>query len=957
MPASHASFTVSDFDPEHEALASTREFGSPQLPNMRHTLEDEEPDFAINTSTLDRAFPEFSQLPTSEEEEDEQDAVRVDDTMSDLDELSVEMGRGATGKARRRDDSRSSIMSFQNSIRSSSPAVRVEYPTPQKQPVRSNSRRAVSENLRKDAQLRRATQTQKENMSPQVSKSQRDQRRTLSEMHAKVRDSYDGSFIGDERPAPVPVNARSTRFGNPNNSQEIADAIERASREAYAKELRKSASADTPRKTGSTTAPTQNNTMGDTMTRQSFLLPDLPNISELVSGVYEDGTPVFSRHHKMRSTRFVSHPHDQDQTDVSFLREHMPLDAVPIPEDEKALFVSLRLLQDKVAELEMYKSDAERRIEGYREENAALKAGRSRHSDKYASDDADYKRGSKRLSSENQKLEAANLALQNQLDVADRRSQVQEAAVKRLNQEREAAISQLGVAYLETRELKAENDQLRQENTDLKSQLSRLSSKSREQDTIESETSVSASDADDSQMYIERSTRDLTSKSSRNNLKARRQDDSRAKISTQVDKEISRLEKERAEEALFSINVLPPKRASASKSSRSETSRQPEARTSRKQSNTGKQRVKRVVLDDTTGVIDSTEQTKASSDVENLTLLSIIDENEIAQLRKTLEEERLARKQRRSSIPRDPTTTETVNTTRQSILKTPLPRKSSLRESKQAISRPVSAAGDVTTRSTATTEGNISLVVPTPERPRRHSDHSVTSISQRKKQRNLEDMTSAFILPDITLSRADLAATNPSRLPEATKRALDDMAQHDEKNCMMCKNVLPHDGQCNHEPIKVPKPVPVSERLPKPSPLNEDPTVRPSQPPTVALASVLKALEDELSHLKIQLASYQSAYNKLDASIGKRQRKSVQEKMETILREIDLKSDQIYALYDVLETCKGDISKHDLDMTLESIGIDVTATTAKSSNVDLEEDDDELPWEGIESTAELTGRA
>lgn len=388
MPLSDASLTLSDFDPEHEALASTREFGSPQLPKMRHS-RDEEPDFAINTSTLERAFPEFSQLPTSEEEDDaieqEEDHRAMSDPESDL---SMELARG-TGKPRHRlDDSRSSIMSFQNSVRSSSPAVRVDYPTPQKQqqqPVRTTTRRAVSENLRKDAQLRRASQAQKEKMIPQISsKTGREQRRTLSDMHARVRDNYDGSFLADERPAPVDIKHRSTRFNHPHNSQEIADAVERASREAYVKE-RGGSTAGTPRKTSAAThVPNHINTTSDTMTRQSFLLPDLPSISELVSGVYEDGTPVFSRQHKMRSTRFVSPPHDATETSVT--REHVPLDAVPIPEDEKALFVSLRLLQDKVAELEMFKSNAEKRLESYREENAALKAGRSRRSDKYHHD-------------------------------------------------------------------------------------------------------------------------------------------------------------------------------------------------------------------------------------------------------------------------------------------------------------------------------------------------------------------------------------------------------------------------------------------------------------------------------------------------------------------------------------------------------------------------------------------
>jgi regulator of replication initiation timing len=211
------------------------------------------------------------------------------------------------------------------------------------------------------------------------------------------------------------------------------------------------------------------------------------------------------------------------------------------------------------------------------------------------------------------------------LDIADRKSQVQEAAVKRLNQERESAISQLGVAYLETRELKAENDQLREENANLRSQLARVAAKARDQKTQETDSSMSASDPDDSNAYsadMSRSTRELASKSSRDKLKSKRQDDSRAKISTQVDKEISRLEKERAEEALFSIEMPTTKRTSASKSVKTGYS---ESRGSRKQPNTSKQRVKRVVVEDISSAVESTEQTKASSDVEDLTLLSVID--------------------------------------------------------------------------------------------------------------------------------------------------------------------------------------------------------------------------------------------------------------------------------------------------------------------------------------------
>ncbi|KAJ6156883.1 hypothetical protein N7497_005768 [Penicillium chrysogenum] len=837
--------------------------------------------------------------------------------------MSVEVGRAAEKPGR--DDSRSSMMSFENSVRSSSPAMRVEYPTPQKAVAATRpSRRAVSDNLRKNAQA------------------QRDQRRTFSDMHAKVRDSYEGSFLGDERPAPIATKTRSTRFGNANTSQEIADAIERASRDAYAKELRKSASnAGTPRKSRANA--TNTNTIGDTMTHQSFLLPDLPNISELVSGVYEDGTPVYSRQ-------------------------------VPVPEDEKALFVHLRLLQDKVAELEMFKSEAERKMDSYRQENSSLKANRPRQSSaKSESEDNAHKKGSKRLENEIQKLDAANLALQNQLDIADRKAQVQESAIKRLNHDRESAISQLGAAYLETRELKADNDELRRENAELRSQLSRSSArKAREQDTVESETSSAVSDdVDDSQLYTERSgdasrsTRDITSKSNRSTTRTRRHDDSRSKVSNQVDKEISRLEKERADEALFSIEMPSSRRTSTSKPSKPAVSRSSESKSTRKQPNVSKQRVKRVVVEDVTGP-EVSEQTKASSEAD-VTLLSVIDEHEISRLRKTLEEERMMRKQRRSSAPKESNPTETVNSTRQSILKTPAPRKSSLRESKAEIPRPASATGDITAASKANTEGDSSLTVPIAERPRRHSENSLPATSQRKKQRNAADMTSAFILPDITLHHVDLAAADPSKLPQATQKALDSIARHNGQNCTVC-NGHSTDGTCNHESVKVAKPIPVSERMPKPSVWNEEPTMRPSQPPAVALAAVLKALEDELSHLKMQLATYQSAYNKLDASLGKRPRKALQEKIDKVFKDIDMKSDQIYALYDVLEGQKQDgreMTEHEMEATLESIGIDVgashapdvTGTTDKSSrhsHIDLDDEED-LPWKGIESTAEMTG--
>jgi hypothetical protein len=603
-------------------------------------------------------------------------------------------------------------------------------------------------------------------------------------------------------------------------------------------------------------------------------------------------------------------------------------------------------------------------------------------------------------------LESTNLALQNKVDLLERKSDIQEAALKKLSKERDMAVSQLGVAYLESQDLKNENEVLREEIAELKARFAQLltGSKSRD-DTAQSEqntASDASAEADDSQVDTRRSTtKDATAKSTRSKSKSRKED-TRTRVSSQVDKEISRLERERADEELFSIELPRVRESSMSKKQKANRPRSTSAQI-KKQPNTGR-RVKRVVVEEveltgpveftteltghtkettghtkettgrtkeTTGhTKESTGQTRKSSAAEqDLTLLSFIDEREIAQLRKTLEEERLARKRRQSNPVSEHGVGETDNLTRQSAPKL-APRKSSLKETKVSVPRPASALGDLTAHSKPeATEGESHLTIHA-ERQRRHSDHSVTPLAQRRRPRIAEEMTSAFILPDITLRQADLAE-NLTKLPEATQQALNRATQHNGGNCTVCKQSIPGEG-CEHtsDAVKIPKPVPVSERMPEPISYNEEPTLRPAQTPAVALATVLKALEDELSHLRIQLVSYQGAYNKFDASISKRQRKALGEKISKLLKDMDMKADQIYALYDVLEGQKQrgqEMTEQEMEVTLQSIGIDanprqgeVTGTTERSSrkggtDYDVDDDDSELPWEGIESTVEMTG--
>lgn len=134
-----------------------------------------------------------------------------------------------------------------------------------------------------------------------------------------------------------------------------------------------------------TTPRSTTNTVG--ITQQSFGLPDLPNLTELMSGMYKDGTPIFSRSAKGRS-RFR-----QDTKSLDRQPHLMPVENVPVPEDEKVIYASLQLLKDKIAQLEQEKAEADKRLEEQESELIELRVqldtqSRLRRSDSgFGSDD------------------------------------------------------------------------------------------------------------------------------------------------------------------------------------------------------------------------------------------------------------------------------------------------------------------------------------------------------------------------------------------------------------------------------------------------------------------------------------------------------------------------------------------------------------------------------------------
>ena len=347
---------------------------SPRATTTRSYQAADDDDFAINTSALERAFPEFSDLPSSPSSHDDFDEDQDDDD-DDFD-LSIEAGRGAVNNNAtttatkpavtkgqhhhrpRLDDSRNSSLadsSLDNhSIRSSSPAIRVDYLTTppahgQKlggggggggPPSRkaATSAASSSDKIRKDAQIRRASlvaRNIKDNKGKPVKKSS-PARRPATTVRGDISAQVNLALEWARREEAAAAHGKMMNSGSTNNRATTA---------------RPSTSA----------APGNNDD-------SSILLPDLHNLSDLVS------SPARS----LRQTparRFAPRRHHDEGTSTSTLTkdQHMALQSVPVPDDEKVLFISLRVLQRKLAELESTSAETRKEVEDVRRENAVLK--------------------------------------------------------------------------------------------------------------------------------------------------------------------------------------------------------------------------------------------------------------------------------------------------------------------------------------------------------------------------------------------------------------------------------------------------------------------------------------------------------------------------------------------------------------------------------------------------------
>jgi hypothetical protein len=319
------------------------------------------------------------------------------------------------------------------------------------------------------------------------------------------------------------------------------------------------------------------------------------------------------------------------------------------------------------------------------------------------------------------------------------------------------------------------------------------------------------------------------------------------------------------------------------------------------------------------------------------TFLSMIEGDRIEQLRKRIEEEYLAKRQREAEAEKEVTG---YGVRRRSF--TGRSRASS--RARSVLSTYADGAVDE------------SAIEETTAAYSRKDDTMATRTSRASHRRRssaaaFTEMTSAFIIPDITIPISTVGGSTKDVLASLKASA------HDTNSCSICQRIL--SSSPSDISIKIPIPVPVTQR--KEYREDIDATLRPAQTPATALARVVKELSDELVHLKLQFSVLTTQLKSSDPAVGARKSMALHKKIERLNKMIRGKGEQLYALFDVVEAHKdemvglaegeGEELPEEVERTLENV--------LKGRRVGFEsEDDDEgemdgSEWPGISDTEGL----
>ncbi|KAF7196439.1 Spindle pole body protein ppc89 [Pseudocercospora fuligena] len=868
--------------------------------------------------------------------------------------MSIELGRGVKRSAQQQDHDLSSnaIFSFGND--------NSQYDfldTPPSRP--RNAQRKSDGTLRKEASIRRATESARAN--DPMKRSSTGGRRAVSESQARKGAGVE----------PAQENATATVVGS-RFAQRVSSSYNIPTR--YTATAGLASAHNTPRRQTAGNATVQSTTNS---INQSFMLPDVANITELISGTRANGTPLVRQTATTRS-RFVSTSYKGDaQTQT-----HLPVTAVGLPEDEKAIFASLQMLHDRVNQLEQERNEAHKHIEEYEREVIELRSqlhlvdGRP-DSGLGSEDDT---REVNVFAAQKAKLQAKVKAAEDRLERSERKASVSNITVTRVTKERDILLSQLATAYFKNEVLEEENETFRESVNELRSSNEDLRARVQE---LEDENALlraghpaqGASDKDDT-----RTARHRTSSTRLNdrsddisegmNLGNKAFGGKQIKRPSEPDRTGGRTDQagETIMEELASRTereIQKHRDARTAERAQNKAHRQSTAR-SRSKSRRSTSFVERDDLHRRASAPVDTERTKsfsAGDDItqrssrstklteqfgHDLTILSDLDPLDVARLRRKLEEELQAKHCGHSEHVR---VDEETAVTGYSTSHRSLSRKPSLKDTTTGSGR-LDLGNDSIDDILKVTK-SVRVQSPHTSDEISHSDDhnvelghisSLSNISRRRRRTASADgMTSAFIIPDLELNTGSSLPTDLG-----SKCIL-----HRASQCTACEH---EDTQ-----VEIPTPVPVTEREDLEDITNA--TIRPSQPPAEALAKVIKNLEDEIKHLKLKRDSKNRIYNQHEPALARRKRVAVRESIDALTAEIERKSDQVYALYDVLEGQKESIAGKgaqetndvDVEETLQSLGIDpaeLSGRLGRSAPVGLDALDDlsdasELPFEGF----------
>lgn len=682
-------------------------------------------------------------------------------------------------------------------------------------------------------------------------------------------------------------------------------------------------------------------------TSYSFFLPNLNHLNDFVSGTLrwsslKNGTPVFVKHGKV---------HDRETK--RSLDHHADFEAVNIPHEEEEIFVSLDKIREEIQTLQEHDELVSKKAEQLQDEVCELQS----HVDKLNSR-KDSAMGSEtdgsiivQLTSHNTRklipdyigsvfdshseseLEEQISSLQTRLDQANRKISLNEIHNQSFVAERDEALQRASDHATTIKRLQARNDSITQQKLELQQALKEteeeLESERALLDSLHEKYERVAEEKNllkEDNLGLERHNEDLFNNNkilqNNNSILEREKNDLQDKAA-QLQELVDELDKKLAQKPEFRSTQEPQNlKPSLGKSKLSKTSQDWESRDRRTVISESSVRATSSQVQNTDQDYDTrqsgitrdshrryTQNPKGTMPAKDKSKLTRIAQTQEPGDRHTVASEMSGKTTAsQTDMPLQDDYTQQIDLTREPQL-----------DSDQENMTSALFIDDVTL------DSNKKFA----QKPRTRSTPTVRVMSP------LLSVSEPSIQMEQTATGKGKEAVRPPVLTQSAKRVLDDLCQdHECYNCMVCARIQSHqhesNGQCSKKTVRVDRPVPVTDRA-KSQPsvsaheYEDQPTLRPSQDPAIALAKVMKGLQDEEKHIRSAIARKQAVYDECDASANRRLWKRLDADMKVLRKRRDLKRDQIYDLHDVLEGQKA----HAQLMTQEAVDMTITSVLGK----------------------------